>query len=118
MDPWIGNHEIYVTNKCNELLNDTPTEIGILSDMSDEEWRLVADAIKKNESLTSIRVYEYEEERPGLSISAAVFLAGAAVVHRKLEAIAFHGMSFTEFNAISSAFSRIRDWCDSKWKTV
>jgi len=83
MDPWIGENEEYVKDICEKLVaNETSAELEIcfLRHPSDEEWSVVANAIKRNTTVEKLQITS-DEELLVMSVSAAFSLAGAVRVH-------------------------------------
>lgn len=109
MDPWIGENEEVVRRKCDELLANDPgfTEFLLEHDVygfSDEEWRIIAEAIKRNTTIEELRI-ESDFDRV-LGVSATRSIAAALLVHPKLEELEFMSTPFAEFNAIALALSQ------------
>jgi hypothetical protein len=75
-------------------------------DLSDEEWGVLADALKRNTTIETLHLsadFLNFPDEPVLSVSAALSLANAILVHPKLKELRFFRFSFNEFNAITLA---------------
>jgi len=98
MDPWIEDNEEHAKDLVERLVSNDPsfTAATIDSVISDEEWRVVTEALKRNTTLENLEVRSCADDEPSfLIVSAALSLAGA--IHSNPKKLSFSGVFFAEF---------------------
>jgi len=106
MDPWIGENEAFVREICQKLdANEstfTECQVHCPHRLSDEEWRVLANAVKRNTTIENLCIMA-DLDSGVLSVSSTLSLASAALAHPKLKELEFSFAKFVEFNAIAVA---------------
>lgn len=108
MEPWLAaNVSQEVRGVCEELVANNPdlksTTIAYGRNTTNEDWRAIGEALKRNTTLTSIRIGEPSAYRLALSTVAANSLALGIVSHLSLVTLTFDNIKFTDFGAIMMA---------------
>jgi len=94
----------YVRDICSNLLANNPsyTEQFIETVLGDEEWGVLAEAMKRNTTLEKLHLVSYLDEAP-VNIVATTSLAAGVAQHPKLKELHFEGIIISSFGPISIA---------------
>lgn len=111
MDPSaFGNLSENVQQICEELVASNTDVLDIETyTFSDDDWRAIAEALKRNKTLQRLGIIDEGSDGHGysrLSVSAASSLALGIVSHPSLEVLIFCNTRFAEFSAILMAITQ------------